>query len=144
MSGVAEIPSLVGREVRGIVPLSSHSLAISFVGSPRAFLWVHLERKTAWFALAPNLPIDPDPRGSRFQPIETALRRAQVTEARARESGGLDLRFDARGEDARGFHLAIVAEGPRVNLSLVTEPEGSTLWAFHREFLLLQNRWLIP
>ena len=31
-----------------------------------------------------------------------------------------------------------------VNLSLVTEPEGSTLWAFHREFLLLQNRWLIP
>ena len=135
MTGVAEIPSLVGREVRGIVPLTSHSLAISFTGTPRAFLWIHLERKTAWFALAPQLPIDPDPRGSRFQPIETALRGATVVEALARESGGLDLRFDAGGEERRGIHLAILAEGPRVNLSVMTEPEGSVLWAFHREEL---------
>ncbi len=133
MSGVSEVPALVGREVRGVVPLSSHSLALSFAGTPRAYLWVHVERKTAWFALAPDLPIDPDPRGSRFLPIETALRRAQVVEARARESGGLDLRFETGGEERRGTHLAIVAEGPRVNLVLTTEPEGSVLWAYHRE-----------
>jgi len=135
VTGVAEIPSLVGREVRGIVPFSSRSFALSFAGTPRAFLWVHLERKTAWFALAPDLPTEPDPRGSRFVPMETALRRAQVVEARARESGGLDLRFDTGGEEQRGVHLAITAEGPRVNLSLMTEPAGTVLWAFHREEL---------
>ena len=53
MSGVAEISGLVGRDVRGVVPLTSHTLALSFVGAPRVFLWIHLERKTAWYALAP-------------------------------------------------------------------------------------------
>ncbi|HEY2924163.1 MAG TPA: NFACT RNA binding domain-containing protein [Candidatus Eisenbacteria bacterium] len=133
MSRAAEIPSLLGREVRGVIPFSSRSLAISFVGEPRVFLWIHLERKAGWYALAPDLPIGPDPRGSRFQPIETAIRNTQVVEAVARESGDLDLLFDpATGEGSR-FRLTIDAEGPRVNLSLITEPEGGTLWAYHRD-----------
>ncbi|HXL14778.1 MAG TPA: hypothetical protein VN972_01735, partial [Methylomirabilota bacterium] len=133
MSGVAEIPGLVGREVRGVVPLTSRTLAVSFVGAPRVFLWIHLERKTAWYALAPDLPIDPDPRGSRFQAIEAPLRNAQVAEERAREAGGLDLRFDSGSEEGRGYRLTLDAEGPRVNLTFVAEPEGTILWAFHRE-----------
>ena len=133
MSGVAEISSLVGREVRGVVPLSGHSLALSFAGTPRVFLWIHLERKTAWYALAPDLPIDPDPRGSRFQPIETPLRRAVLAEERAREAGGLDLRFEAAGGETRSYRLALDAEGPRVNLTFTLEPEGTVLWAFHRD-----------
>jgi hypothetical protein len=133
MSGVAEISSLVGREVRGVVAFSSRSLALSFLGAPRAFLWIHLERKVGWYALAPDMPIDPDPRGSRFQAIETPLRRAQVIEERAREAGGLDLRFDPGAGEGRTLRLTIDAEGARVNLSLVTEPEGTTLWAYHRE-----------
>ena len=133
MSGVSEISGLLGREVRGVIAFSSRSLAISFVGAPRVFLWVHLERKSAWYALAPNLPIDPDPRGSRFQAIEIALRNTKVAEEEARESGGLDLLFDPGTGEERGLRLTIDAEGPRVNLSLVTEPEGTILWAFHRE-----------
>ncbi len=133
MSGVADLPGLVGREVRGVVPLTSRSLAISFVGAPRLFLWIHLERKTAWYALAPDLPIDPDPRGSRYLAIETPLRNTQVTEERAREAGGLDLRFESGPEDARGYRLTLDAEGPRVNLTFASEPEGTVLWAFHRE-----------
>ena len=132
MSGVAEISGLVGREVRGVVPLASGSLAISFVGAPRVFLWIHLERKTAWYAVAADLPVDPDPRGSRFQAIETPLRRTVLAEERAREAGGLDLRFDS-AEEGKGYRLTLDAEGPRVNLSLTMEPEGTTLWAFHRE-----------
>ncbi len=133
MSGVAKISGLVGREVRGVVPLTSRSLAISFVGAPRVFLWIHLERKTAWYALAPNLPIDPDPRGSRFQAIEVPLRNARLAEERAREAGGLDLRFDSGSGEGRGYRLTLDAEGPRVNLTFAAEPEGTILWAFHRE-----------
>ncbi len=133
MSGVAEVSSLVGREVRGVVPFSSRSLAVSFLGAPRAFLWIHLERKVAWYAVAPDMPIDPDPRGSRFQGIETPLRHARVIEERAREAGGLDLRFDSGAGEGRTLRLTIDAEGARVNLSLVAEPEGTVLWAYHRE-----------
>jgi predicted ribosome quality control (RQC) complex YloA/Tae2 family protein len=115
-----------------VVPLTSHSLAISFLGGPRVFLWIHLERKTAWYALGENLPIDPDPRGSRFQAIETPIRGATLAEERAREAGGLDLRFDS-AEEGKRYRLTLDAEGPRVNLSLTMEPEGTTLWAFHRE-----------
>jgi len=133
VSGVAEISGLVGREVRGVVPLTSRSLAVSFAGAPRVFLWIHLERKTAWYALAPDLPMDPDPRGSRFQAIEVPLRNTRVAEERAREAGGLDLRFDSGSGEERGYRLTLDAEGPRVNLSFVAEPEGTILWAFHRE-----------
>jgi len=133
VSGVAEISGLVGREVRGVVPLASGSLAISFVGGPRVFLWIHLERKTAWYAVAPDLPLDPDPRGSRFQAIETPLRGTYLSEERAREAGGLDLRFDPAPQEEKRYRLILDAEGPRVNLSLILEPEGTTLWAFHRE-----------
>jgi predicted ribosome quality control (RQC) complex YloA/Tae2 family protein len=133
VSGVAEISSLIGREVRGVVPITSHSLAVSFVGAPRVFLWIHLERKTAWYALAPDLPTDPDPRGSRFQAIETPLRNTQVAEERAREAGGLDLRFDSSTGEERGYRLTLDAEGARVNLTFAAEPEGTILWAFHRE-----------
>ena len=133
MSGVAEISGLVGREVRGVVPLASGSLAISFVGGPRVFLWIHLERKAAWYAVAPDLPLDPDPRGSRFQAIESPLRGTYLSEERAREAGGLDLRFDPASQEEKRYRLILDAEGPRVNLSLILEPEGTTLWAFHRE-----------
>jgi len=132
VSGVADIPSLLGREVRGVVAHSSRSLTISFGGAPRAHLWIHLERKDAWYALAPDLPIEPDPRGSRFQAIEIPLRDAQVVLARAR-AGGLDLLFDPRGGEERRLRLTLDAEGPRANLSLVTEPAGPVLWALHRE-----------
>jgi len=132
VSGIAEIAALVGREVRGVVPLASGTLAISFTGT-RAFLWIHLERKTAWYAVAPDLPSDPDPRGSRFQAIETPLRGTILAEERSREAGGLDLRFDAASEEGREYWLTLDAEGPRVNLTLTMEPEQTTLWAFHRE-----------
>jgi predicted ribosome quality control (RQC) complex YloA/Tae2 family protein len=115
------------------VPLTSHTLALSFVGAPRVFLWIHLERKTAWYALASDLPIDPDPRGSRFLPIETPLRGAVVAEERTREAGGLDLRFETGAEEVRAYRLTLDAEGPRVNLTFTLEPEGTVLWAFHRE-----------
>jgi hypothetical protein len=132
MSGIAEISALVGREVRGVVPIASGTLAISFTGT-RVFLWIHLERKTAWYAVAPDLPIDPDPRGSRFQAIEMPLRGTILAEERAREAGGLDLRFDSTSEEGREYWLTLDAEGPRVNLTLTMEPEQTTLWAFHRE-----------
>jgi len=132
VSGIAEVSALVGREVRGVVPLTSGTLAISFTGA-RVFLWIHLERKTAWYAVAPDLPIDPDPRGSRFQAIETPLRGTVLAEERAREAGGLDLRFDSASEEGREYWLTLDAEGARVNLTLTMEPEKTTLWAFHRE-----------
>jgi predicted ribosome quality control (RQC) complex YloA/Tae2 family protein len=127
------IPALAGRVVRGVVAHSSRSLTISFDGAPRAHLWIHLERKDAWYALASELPIEPDPRGSRFQGIEIPIRKARITGARARESGGLDLLFDARSGEERSLRLTLDAEGPRVNLTLATEPRGPTLWALHRE-----------
>jgi len=133
MSGVTGVSGLVGRRVRGVIAFSSRSLAVSFEGVPRVYLWIHLERKDAWYALAPDLPIEPDPRGSRFQAIETPLRHAPVTGARTRESGGLDLLFDSQTGEGRSLRLTIDAEGPRVNLSLVAEPDGPTLWAYHRE-----------
>jgi hypothetical protein len=133
MSGIATVSGLVGRRVRGVIAFSSRSLAVSFEGTPRVYLWIHLERKDAWYALAPDLPIEPDPRGSRFQAIEIPLRQAPLAEARARESGGLDLLFDSQTGEGRSLRLTIDAEGPRVNLSLAAEPDGPTLWAYHRE-----------
>jgi predicted ribosome quality control (RQC) complex YloA/Tae2 family protein len=127
VSDAAGISSLIGREVRGVIAFSTRSLAVSFTGAPRVQLWIHLERKAAWYALAPKLPIDPDPRGSRFQAIETPIRNAEVTEARVSPSGGLSLVFDRR------YRMALDVDGPRVNLSLVSEPDGAVLWAFHRE-----------
>jgi hypothetical protein len=55
-----------------------------------------------------------------------------VSEERAREAGGLDLRFES-GSGERIYRLALDAEGPRVNLTFTIEPEGITLWALHRE-----------
>jgi hypothetical protein len=133
MSGVAELSGLIGREVRGVVPFSSRSLAISFADGSRTYLWIHFERKEGWYAVAPDFPIDPDPRGSRFQSIEIAIRNTQVAEVSARESGGLEVLFDPGTGEGYGFRLVLDAEGPRVNLSLATEPEGTILWAAHRE-----------
>jgi predicted ribosome quality control (RQC) complex YloA/Tae2 family protein len=56
-----------------------------------------------------------------------------VAEERAREAGGLDLRFETGGEEVRTYRLTLDAEGPRVNLTFTLEPEGTVLWAFHRE-----------
>ena len=133
MTVVAGTRGLLGRAVRGVIAHSSRSLTISFDGTPRAYLWIHLERKDAWYALAPDLPIGPDPRGSRFQAIEIQLRKARVTEGGTRKSGGLDLLFDARSGEERRLRLTLDAEGPRVNLTLATEPDGPLLWALHRE-----------
>ena len=133
MTVAAGIPALRGRALRGVLAHSTRSLTISFEGTPRAYLWIHLERKDAWYALAPDRPIEPDPRGSRFQAIETPLRKTRVTEAHARESGGLELLFDpGTGEDRR-LRLTLDAEGPRVNLTFAAEPDGTVLWALHRE-----------
>ncbi len=122
-----------GRRVRGIVGLTSRSLAISFDGGPRLFLWIHLERKEAWFTLAPDLPIEPDPRGSRFQSLEAPIRGATVAEWDPLSSGGFRLRLLSRAREERSFHLALEAAGPRTNLSLTADPEGTVVWAFHRE-----------
>lgn len=126
--------SLRGRRIRGIVGFSTRSLAISFEGEPRAHLWIHLERKEAWYALAPDLPVAPDPRGSRFSALEAPLRGATVEEARAPEGGALQLRLSARGGRGHALHLTLGTEGPRTNLILrSSDPADQILWAFHRD-----------
>ncbi|MBI4364053.1 MAG: DUF814 domain-containing protein [Candidatus Latescibacteria bacterium] len=131
-------PALEGRRVRGVVAFSTRSLAISFQGDSRAYLWIHAERKDAWWALAPRMPIPPDPRGSRFQPMETALRGAEVAEVRSAAEGGLELRLLRAGEvrsgEAReGLRLTLAAESARANLALRSDSTGQVLWALHRE-----------
>jgi hypothetical protein len=79
MSGIAA--SLAGLRVSGVVGLSPRSLAIALGTRPRSYLWIHLERKQADYALADSLPIAADPRGSRYGGLEEGLRGLVIARA---------------------------------------------------------------
>lgn len=126
------IPGLVGREVRGVVTVSPRTLAIPFVGEPRAWLWIHIEPRDAFVALADRIPAPPDPRGARFEPVERAVRGARVREARVAADGSVTIRLMARpGSDAT-FALSLAAEGSHANLVLSHDAGGPTVWSFRR------------
>ncbi|MGE5176803.1 MAG: hypothetical protein ACM3JJ_10560, partial [Hyphomicrobiales bacterium] len=65
---------LVGRRITGIVALGPRSLAVGLEARPRDYVWLHVGRKTATAAIAAELPIPPDPRGSPFGALETPIR----------------------------------------------------------------------
>ena len=126
--------SLEGRRVRGVAGHSSCSLALSLAGEPRAYVWIHLERKQAWWAVADTLPREPDPRGSRFEALAAPLRGALIEHATpAGERGGFTLRLVPRGGAEGALVVTLDAEGPRANLVLSVDPGGQVLWAYHRE-----------
>ncbi len=126
--------TLRGRRVRGIAAFSSRSMALSLEGEPRAYLWLHLERKEAWWAIAEAMPIPPDPRGSPFDALAAPMRGARIADAAAiGDRGGFSLRLTPRGGKSSALILALDTAGPRTNLTLHAEPSEQVLWAFHRE-----------
>jgi hypothetical protein len=131
-AGPEGLSGLAGREIRGVVTVSPRTLAIPFVGEPRAWLWIHIEPRDAFVALAGRIPAPPDPRGARFEPIERAIRGARVREARVAPDGSVTIHLMERpGSDAT-FALSLAAEGPRANLVLAHDPGGQTVWSFRR------------
>jgi hypothetical protein len=132
MSPLAE--ALRGRRVTGVIALSPRSLAVVLAGRPRrGYLWIHLGRKEAEISLATDLPIPPDPRGSPFGALETAVRGRAIAAAEDGPRGGLVLSL-AEEAGAHPTHaLSLTTEGPRVNLLARSLPEGTVLWAHHRE-----------
>lgn len=126
------IESLQGRRVTGIVPLAPRSLAIATGPPPRLFLWVHIDRKEAALALAPDLPIPPDPRGSRFGALETPARGLVVAAVSLTEEA-LRLTLAPESGAASSAELLVDAAGKRANLILRGGPERGVLWALHRD-----------
>ena len=129
----ASLASLRGRVVRGVVTLSPRSLAIAFVAPPRTYLWIHLERKEADYALAETLPIAADPRGSRFGGLEEPLQGLVVRAVEQTPDGAFRLEAGPEETGESTHALALLTDGPRANLALRRLEDGMILWAFHRE-----------
>src|SRR2546426_2530415 len=131
MSGIAA--SLAGLKVSGVVGLSPRSLAIAFGRRPRSYLWVHLERKQVDYALAAELPIVPDPRGSRYGALEDGIRDLVIQRAEVGPDESLALALGSEEAREASHTLALTTDGPRTNLILRAVEDGAVLWAFHRE-----------
>ncbi len=125
--------SLRWLRVSGVIGLSPQSLAVAFEGKPRHFLWIHLERKEVGYALARELPISPDPRGSRYRGLEEAIRGLHVVAAKEMAGGGLALSLGPAEKGEPTHALAISTEGPRANLVASAVADGGILYAYHRE-----------
>jgi NFACT N-terminal and middle domains/NFACT protein RNA binding domain len=128
------VAALLGLPITGVIGLSPRSLAIAFGARPRTYLWLHIEPKEARYAAAPELPIDPDPRGSRFGALEDFLRGLTLADVTGVGEPEGELRLALAREGAvESRRLALVRESRRVNLVLTEEPDGQVLWALHRE-----------
>ncbi len=125
--------SLVGRRLAGVVDLSPRSMAIGLGGRPRSYLWIHLERKEATYALGETLPIPPDPRGSRYAALEEGVGGFRILDALAIEERALVLSLAPADDEAATHTLTLSAEGARTNLILARKEEGTILWAYHRD-----------
>ncbi len=130
--GDGGLSGLAGREIRGVVAISPRTLAIPFVGEPRAWLWIHLEPRDAFVALADRMPAAPDPRGARFEPVERAIRGTRVREALIAPDGSVVIHLAPRPGSDSGFVLSLAAEGARPNLVLGRDAEGPAVWSFRR------------
>ncbi|HET9251198.1 MAG TPA: NFACT RNA binding domain-containing protein [Candidatus Eisenbacteria bacterium] len=128
------LAALEGLPVSGVIGHAPRSLVIAVGAKPRRYLWIHLERKEAAYALASDLPTSPDPRGSRFGALEDHLRGLVIREILVRPDAALALSL-AREEAPRAesHRLTLEAERTRVNLRLVATDGGNVLWAHHRE-----------
>lgn len=135
--------ALRGRRITGVVPLAPRSLAFAFAkgGGGREFLWAHVDRKEAWLALAPDLPIGPDPRGSRFDGLEIPIRGLAIRETTL-GAGAFHALLAPESEAPPSAELWIggvtgggiaLASARRANLVLRSLPEGTVLWALHRD-----------
>ncbi|HEY6221592.1 MAG TPA: NFACT RNA binding domain-containing protein [Candidatus Eisenbacteria bacterium] len=115
-----------------MVGLSPRSLAIALGTKPRSYLWIHLERKQADYALARELPIPADPRGSRYGGLEDGLRGLLIVRAEVGPDDSLGLTLGPEEGGDATHTLALTVSGIRSNLVLRALPEGPVLWAFHR------------
>ena len=132
-TGTGPLASLQGRTVRGAVTLSPRSLAIALVAPPRTYLWIHLERKEAAYALAESLPIPADPRGSRFGALEDPMQGLEIQSVDAAPDAAFLLSLGPKDARTPTHTLALHVDGPRANLTLRRVEDGMVLWAFHRE-----------
>lgn len=125
---------LAGLPVTGVIGHAPRSLVVAIGAKPRRYLWIHLERKEAVVALAPDLPVSPDPRGSRFGALEEHLRGLVVRDVLVRPDEAVTLSL-GREEDPREetHHLTLEAERTRVNLTLAATADGNVLWSQHRD-----------
>lgn len=124
---------LRGRRVSGVVALGPRSLALGLESRPRDYVWIHLERKVASAAFAGELPIPPDPRGSPFGALESPLRGLVVTGAEEGDRGAVAIRLAPEATSEPTHRLSLETSGAKSNLVLRAIPEGTVLWAFHRE-----------
>jgi len=131
MSGIAA--SLAGQRVSGVVGLSPRSLAVGLGTRPRSYLWIHLERKEASYTLSSELPIPPDPRGSRYGGLEDGMRGLVILRAEVDPDESLTLALGSEDGGGATHTLALTTAGPRSNLILSALPDGPVLWAFHRD-----------
>ena len=123
--------SLRGLMIRGVIGLSPRSLAIHFDSKPRLYLWLHLERKEIAYALANELPLPPDPRGSRYGGLEDPIRGLTVQSVEVSPGQGFLLSLGA--ERGTTHTIAGTTDESHANLILRTAPEGTILFAFHRD-----------
>ena len=124
---------LRGRRVAGVIALSPRSFALSLEPKPRHYLWFHLDRKEAFTAFASDLPIPPDPRGSPFGGLETAIRGRAVIGVDDGERGALSISLGEEGDREPTHVLSLTTDGPRVNLLARSVPDGTVLYAHHRD-----------
>ncbi len=129
----ALVDRLRGLRVAGVIALSPRSFALSLEPKPRHYLWVHLDRKEAFTAFGPDLPIPPDPRGSPFGGLETALRGRAVIGVEEGARGALAISLGEEANAAPTHALLLTTDGPRVNLVARSVPDGTVLYAYHRE-----------
>ncbi|HYJ32237.1 MAG TPA: NFACT RNA binding domain-containing protein [Candidatus Binatia bacterium] len=126
--------ALRGRRITGVVPLAPRAFALAFARgeTPRSYLWVHVDRKEASLALAPDLPVAADPRGSRFGGLEIPVRGLAIRDA-AIGPDGLRLVLAPEPDGAATAELTVGAGAKRANVVLRSVPESTVLWALHRD-----------
>lgn len=119
-----------------MVPLAPQSFALGVAaeGERRQFLWIHVERKEAAVALAPDLPIPPDPRGSRFGGLETPIRGLLISDASV-EEGAVRLRLAANPGAPATVELIVGPGVKRANVVCRSLTEGTVFYALHRDEL---------
>lgn len=128
MTRARPLADAAGLVIRGVVTLAPRALAVPLEDEHRTTLWFLLGPRDIACALTERLPAPPDPRGTRFDRLEQAIRGTRLRDVVLTESR-LVLRLEARVEGSGELALVFsTAERPPA-AHLESGAEGRRIWS---------------